>query len=89
MVYQDKVTIEMKTTVCRTLGIKTIELGAKMTDRGDVIRFDLDITNQGLRDRRFKIDENCTIIHSSGCYKCTPSYKVGRPHHVVVDIPKN
>lgn len=88
MLYEENITIEMKTTLCGTNGTRSLQLDAKMTDYGDFIRFDLDTTNQGLRDRHFKIDENCKIFHSSGCYQCTPSFKVGRPHHVVVDVPK-
>lgn len=84
----DSITIEMKTKLCGTKAARTIEVDAKMIEYDDMIRFDLYITNQGLRDHHFKIDENCKIFHSFGNYQCTPLFKVGSPHHVVVEIPK-
>lgn len=85
MLYNDPVTIEIKTILFGKPGIKTLDTTAKFTALGDIVQFDLNLQNRDLLHRKFVIDSGCIIQHESGAFMCTEhSFTKGRPHHVVV-----
>ena len=85
MLYDENITIEMKTTLFGKPGIKSLDTEATISPLGDEMQFDLNLKNRDLLHRKFTIDENCIIRHGRDNYRCTGnSFTKGRPHHVVV-----
>lgn len=84
MLFPEHVTLQMRTTLFGKPGIKTLETEAKLTNLGEVTQFDLNLMNEDLRHKKFKIEEGCIIFHGENAYACTEnSFTAGRPHHIV------
>ena len=84
MLYKDHVTLQMKTTAYGNPTVKTLDADAELTPIGSRVQIDLDLNNNDLRQRRFKIDVGNTILHKSGAFRCEECSTSGRPHHILI-----
>ncbi|MDD3138440.1 MAG: hypothetical protein PHX08_05665 [Lachnospiraceae bacterium] len=84
MLYEDHVTLQMKTTAYGSPMTKTMEADAELTPIGSKVQINLGLSNKDLRMHRFKIEEGSIILHSSGAYKCEEYSVTGRPHHILL-----
>ena len=84
MLYEDQVTLQMKTTAYGNPTVKTLDVDAELTPIGSRVQIDLDLNNNGLRLRRFKIKVGSTILHKSGAFRCEECSTSGRPHHILI-----
>lgn len=80
MLYRERVTLQIKNAYGNPL-IKTPDADAQFTSIGSQVQIDLDLNNNDLHLRRFKIEFVNTILHKFGAYRCEVRSSTSRPHH--------